>query len=114
MNVWESAFVIFLLSLTVLVYLAIPVMLKLRESLKKANKTMDILNKDLPDIMDNLSDISKRVNKASSKLETTVEDIAELEQLISKEIKQPLQNIAQSVATLIQLANKIFVRKSKK
>ncbi len=114
MNVWESAFVIFLLSLTVLVYLTVPVLLKLRETLKKTNKTLDILNKDLPDIMDNLSDISERVNKASSKIETTVEDIAELEQLISKEIKQPLQNIAQSVATLLHLANKVFVRKSKK
>ena len=114
MNVWEGAFVIFLLSLTVLVYLTIPVMLKLRESLKKANKTMDILNKDLPGIMDNLSEISGRVNKASSKLESTVEDIAELEQLISKEIKQPLQNIAQSIGMLLHLANKLFDRKSKK
>ena len=114
MNVWETALVFLLLSSTVLVILAIPVVFKLRESLKKGNKTLDILNKDLPDIMDNLTEISKRVNSASSKIETTVEDIAELEQLISKEIKQPLQNIAQSIATLLHLANKLFDRKSKK
>jgi hypothetical protein len=37
-----------------------------------------------------------------------------LEHLLSKEIKQPLQNIAQTIATILQLFNKVFHRKSSK
>ena len=40
-----------IISFTVLIYLAIPVVLNLRNTLKQANRTLDILNKDLPDVM---------------------------------------------------------------
>jgi len=112
--VWETALAFFLLSLTVFIYLAVPVLFNLKSTLKKASRTLDILNKDLPDILDNVSEIGETVNGATKKIESTVEDLAELEQLVSKEIKQPLQNVAQSIASLLSLANKIFDRRSKK
>ncbi len=111
--VWEVAFVIFLLSLTVLVYLLIPVVIRFRETLGKVNKTLDVLNDDLPEIVKNVNTISERVNTMMKTAEETVEDIAHLEHTISKEIKEPLQNVAQIVATLIQLINRMFLRSKK-
>jgi len=110
---WEIAFVVFLISLTVLVYLTIPVVLRLKDTLKKANHTLDVLNKELPEIMENIADISDTLTSVTQKVESTVDDIVQLEQLVSKEIKQPLQNIANSIGMLLQLANKLFEKKKK-
>ena len=108
---WEIALVIFLLSLTVLIYLTIPVLLRLRETLKNLNRTLEIVNSDLPVVMDNVQEISGTVNSISKKVEKTVEDIVELEQLFSKEIKEPLQNIASSIGMLLSIVNKLFDKK---
>ena len=108
---WEIAFVVFLLSLTVLVYLTIPVVLRLKDTLKKTNKTLDLLNEDLPEILDNMAEISGTLSDVSKKVESTVDDVVALEQLVSKEIKEPLQNIANTIGMLLQIANKLFDRK---
>jgi len=113
-GLWEFAFVVFLVSLMFLVFLTIPSVLELRKTLRRVNKTLSILNEDLPGILKNVRDISDNVSSASTKLDTTVKNVVELEQLVSKEIKQPLQNIAQTIATVLQLLNKIFHRKSSK
>ncbi len=112
--VWEIALVIFLLSFTVLIYLTIPVVLQFKSMLRKAGRTLDVLNDDLPDILKNLNELSETANETSQKVKSAVTDITELEKLLSDEIKKPLQNIAQSVATLLQLLNKLFLRKSPK
>ncbi|HHJ52109.1 MAG TPA: DUF948 domain-containing protein [Caldithrix abyssi] len=111
---WEVAFVVFLISLTVLVFLTIPVVMRLKDTLKKVNHTLDVLNKDLPEIMDNIADISDTLTGVTEKIESTVNDVAQLEQLVSKEIKQPLQNIANSIGLFLQLANRLFERKKSK
>lgn len=108
---WEIAFVVFLLSLTVLVYLTIPVVLRLKDTLKKTNTALDLLNEDLPEILDNVAEISGTLTTVSKKVETTIDDVAELEHLVSKEIKEPLQNIATTIGMLLQIANKLFDRK---
>jgi uncharacterized protein YoxC len=108
--VWEIAFVIFLLSLTVLTYLLIPVVLRFRDTLGRVNKTLDAVNEDLPEILKNVKDISQRVDGIVDTAEKTVQDVSQLEYTISKEIKEPLQNIAQVVGTLIQIMNKVFYR----
>ncbi len=108
--VWEIAFVIFLLSLTVLTYLLIPVVLRFRDTLGRVNKTLDAVNEDLPEILKNVKDISQRVDGIVDTADKTVQDVSQLEYTISKEIKEPLQNIAQVVGTLIQIMNKVFYR----
>lgn len=113
-GLWEFAFVVFLVSLMFLVFLTIPSVLELRKTLRRVNKTLAILNQDLPDILKNVKDISVIVNSASAKLDTSVKNVVELEQLVSKEIRQPLQNIAQTIATVLQLLNRIFHRKTSK
>ncbi|RLD13161.1 hypothetical protein DRI50_07725, partial [candidate division KSB1 bacterium] len=55
-------------------------------------------------------DISQRVDGIVDTAEKTVQDVSQLENTISKEIKEPLQNIAQVVGTLIQIMNKVFYR----
>lgn len=110
---WEIALVILLLSLVVLIYLTIPVVLKLRETLKNLNRTLEIVNSDLPDVLENVNEITGSVSTISKKVENTVDDIVELEQLFSKEIKEPLQNIANSIGMLLQLVNKLFDKKKK-
>ena len=72
------------------------------------------LNEDLPDILKNVKDVSETVNSATDKLDTAVKNVVEIEQLVSKEIRQPLQNIAQTIATILQIINKIFHWKSSK
>jgi|GEM_PF-1378005 uncharacterized protein YoxC len=108
--VWEVAFVIFLLSLTVLVYLLIPVVIRFRDTLGKVNKTLDAVNKDLPEILEHVRTVSERVDGIVDTAQKTVEDVAQLEYTITKEIKEPLQNIAQVIGTLIQLFNRVFYR----
>ena len=110
---WEIALIIFFLSLTVLVYLLIPVVFKFKETLKQINNTLGIVNKNLPDLMNNVQDISETLTVVSKKVEATVDDVVELEQLFSKEIKQPLQNIANSIGMLLQILNKVFDKKKK-
>lgn len=112
--VWETVLIFVSLMFLVLITLAIPILLRLKDTLRKANTTMDILNKDLPDVLSNLNEITGTLNNTTKKIETTIDDVVEIERMVSKEIKQPLQNIASSIATLLQLANKIFDRRSKK
>lgn len=113
-GVWEVAFVIFLLSLTVLVYLLIPVVLRLKDTLGRLNKTLVILNDDLPEILKNIESITERLDKVMKTTEDAVEDIAKIEHTITKEIKQPLMNIAQIIGTAIQLINRLLGWQKKK
>jgi ABC-type transporter Mla subunit MlaD len=71
------------------------------------------VNNDLPDIMTNVNEICDSLNNTVQKVESTVDDVVELEQIITNEIKEPLKNIAQAIAMLLQLANKLFDRKAK-
>ena len=80
---WEFAFVFFLVALTVLVFLTIPSVLELRTTLKRINKTLGILNEDLPDILKNVKDVSETVNSATDKLDAAVKNVVEIEQLVS-------------------------------
>jgi len=113
-GVWEFAFVFFLVALTILVFLCIPALLEFRTTLRRFNKSLQIVNQDLPEILQNVRQITDTVNNASKKLDTSVKNVVELEQMISNEIKQPLQNIAQTIAMLLQVFNKIFRRKASK
>lgn len=112
--VWEIALVILLLSLTVFVFLLIPTIIQFRQSLKKINETLDIVNNDLPEVMSGVSDITKSLSAASGKIETAVNDLSEIEELVVKEIKVPLQHIAQAISVLLQLADRLFTRKGKR
>lgn len=114
MAAWEVALVVLLLSLVVLVYTAIPALLRLRTTLKHVNRTLDVVNHDLPQVMQNVEEISSTVNSISKKVEHTVEDVVELEQLFSREIKEPLQNIANSIGMLLSIVNKLFDKKKSK
>lgn len=113
-GVWEIAFVIFLLSLTVLVYLLIPVALRFRDTLGRLNRTLIVLNDDLPEILKNVQSITERLDKVMKTAEGAVEDIAQIEQTVTKEIKEPLINIAQIIGTVIQLINRLLVWPKKK
>lgn len=113
-GVWEVAFIIFLLSLTVLVYLLIPVVLRFRDTLGRLNKTLVILNDDLPEILKNIESITERLDKVMKTAEDAVEDIVKIEHTITKEIKEPLINIANIIGTVIQLLNRLLTWPKKK
>ena len=72
------------------------------------------MNEDLPDILKNVKDVSETVNSATDKLDAAVKNVVEIEQMVSKEIRQPLQNIAQTIATILQIINKVFHWKTSK
>jgi methyl-accepting chemotaxis protein len=113
-NLWEAVLVFLLISLIVLVFQIIFFIYRARDAIARVNDTMRTLNKNLPEVMENVNKITNSAAKASSKVETTVADIVEMEQIVSKEIKDPLKNIASAIANIIQLANRVFFRKSSK
>jgi len=113
-SLWEAVLVFLMISVIVLIFQVVFLVYRAREAIAKFNDTMESVNKNLPEVMENVATITKSAATTSSKLETAVEDIAEIEQIVSKEIKDPIKNIAQAVGTVINLANRIFFRKSSK
>ena len=101
-SLWEAVLVFLLISLIVLVSQIIFFIYRARDAISKVNKTMETVNKNLPEVMENIAKI------------TSSAYIVEIEQIVCKEIKDPLKNIASAVATVMQLANRIFFRKSSK
>ncbi|MBN2424601.1 MAG: DUF948 domain-containing protein [Calditrichaceae bacterium] len=111
MATWETILVMFLIAMIVLVVLAIPMILRLRDVLNRLNDTLVIVNHDLPEILENARELTKRANSSTKKIEETIDDIVHLEQMVSKEIKEPIQNVAQSLGTVLQIFNKLFYRR---
>ena len=109
--VWEIALVIFLLLLSVLVLLVIPVVLQLSQTLKKVNQSLEAVNKDLPAIVTNVHEVTDTVNLASKKLKDAIYDLAELEHSFSREVKEPLNNIAKGIGMVLNLINKLFPKR---
>ena len=114
--VWEIALVIFLLVLTVLVILLIPVLLNLRKTLIKISTLTENLNKELPDILADISEITYQASLASGKINNAVGDIAEMEKKISSEIKEPLLQVVGTLGGFLkafQIFATYFLRKKK-
>ena len=95
--VWEIALTILLLILTVLVILLIPTVVQLYRTLKKFNKSLDEINHDLPQIMENLEEITDHASRASRRIDHAVDDVADIQQKISDELKEPALD---TIATL--------------
>ena len=112
--VWPIVLTLFFLGLTILIILLIPVILQLRESLSKFNQTMDTLNKDLPTVMTNVSDVSKTLNLASVKIEGAVDNLSDLEKTINQQIRVPLKTIASIIATLLKILTAMMGRRKAK
>jgi len=104
---WPIVLTLFFLGLTVLIILLIPVILQLKDSLGRFNQTLDIVNKDLPTVMSNMSDVSKTVNLASVKIESAVDNFSDLEKTINQQIRVPLKTIASIIATLLKIMTTI-------
>jgi uncharacterized protein YoxC len=86
---WENALVILLLVLTVLVILLIPTVVQFYRALKKLNSTIDDVNRDLPQIMENLEEITSYTTRATRKINHAVDDVVDVQQKISDELKEP-------------------------
>ena len=95
--VWEIALVILLLVLTVLTILLIPTVVQFFRTLKKFNKTLDEINRDLPQIMANLEEITDHASRTTRRIDHAVDDVVEIQQKISDEIREPALD---TIATL--------------
>lgn len=95
--VWEIALVIALLVLTVLIILLIPTVVQFLRTLQKFNKTLDELNRDLPQIMEHLEEITNHTARATRRINHAVDDVLEIQQKISDELKEPALDM---IATL--------------
>jgi len=100
--VWEIALVILLLVLTVLVILLIPTVLSLLKTLAKISTLTDNINRDLPHILQNIDKLTDQASKASERISGAVGDIVEIEQKISNEIKQPVIEVAATLAGILK------------
>ena len=112
--IWPIVLTLFFLGLTVLIILIVPVLLQFKDTITKLNQTLDIVNNDLPTIMDNVNDVTKNINIASNKVEGTVERFSELETIITQQIKVPIKTIASIVATLLKLVTAMVTRRKSK
>jgi ABC-type transporter Mla subunit MlaD len=111
--IWPIVLILFFLGLTVLIILLIPVILQVKESLSRLNQALDILNKDLPTVMTNVSDVSKTLNIASVKIEGAVDSFSDLERTINQQIRVPLKTIASIIATLLKILTAMMGRRKK-
>lgn len=111
--IWEIVLTLFFLALIVLVVMLVPVVMQLRQSLTKFNQAMDTLNKDLPEVMSNVNDISKSLTVTSTKIENAADNFAEIERLITEQIKVPLRTIAQIIASLLKLVTTLAGRRKR-
>jgi predicted PurR-regulated permease PerM len=102
MVLWEYALVIFLLVLTVLVILLIPVVLNLIKTLSRASALIENVNKDLPDILADISEITYQSSRASQRIHDAVDDIASIERKVTHEIKDPLIHAAASIGGFLR------------
>jgi predicted PurR-regulated permease PerM len=100
--VWEIALAFFLLICSILILYLIPTVFEFRKTLAKITDVAETLQKDLPAILQNLNSLSSHVSTAGEQLKGAVGDIVEIEQKISKEIKEP---VFEAVATLAGLLN---------
>jgi predicted PurR-regulated permease PerM len=98
---WEIALIIFLV-ITVFIVLLLPLVLELRTTLKKISSLVDNLNKDLPEILHNIKNVSEHTTLASERLHAAVGDIVEFEQKISKQIKEPVLEATTTIAAIIR------------
>ena len=95
--VWEIALVILLLVLTVLAILLIPTVVQFYRTLQKLNKSLDEINRDLPQIMENLEGITDHASRATRRIDHAVDDVVDIQQRISDELKEPALD---TIATL--------------
>jgi len=113
---WEVALVVLLLVLTVLVILLIPTVVSLYRTLGKLSKTLDEVNRELPEILRNIGNITDQTSQASRALTGVVDNIAEFEQKVSNEIKEPALEVVATLGGLIsglQTFITYFIRKRK-
>lgn len=77
------------------------------------DQALDTLNKDLPQVMTNFSEVSKTLSLATVKIESAVDNFSELERIVTNQIKMPLKTIAQIIATMLKLLTTLVSRKRK-
>jgi predicted PurR-regulated permease PerM len=111
--IWEIVLTLFFVALIVLVILLIPIVLQFRESLSKLNQTLDTVNKDLPQMMNNFTEVSKSLSVATVKIENAVDGFSELEKIVTEQIKVPLKTIANIISTLLKLLTTLVGRKKR-
>jgi len=111
--IWLITLILFFFSLTILVILLIPIVIQFRGTLTKLDQALDVLNKDLPQVMTNFSDVSKSLSLATVKIETAVDNFSELERIVTNQIKVPLKTIAQIIATMLRLLTTLVSRKKR-
>lgn len=111
--IWEIVLTVFFGVLIVLAGFLIPVVLQFRESLTKLNQALDTINKDLPIMMNNFTEVSKSLTVATVKIENAVDGFSELEKIITEQIKIPLKTIANIIATLLKLLTALVGRRKK-
>ncbi len=110
---WEYTLALFFIALTILVGFLIPVILQFKDSLSKINQTLDTVNRDLPNMMNNFAEVSKSLTQATVKIESAVDSFSELEKMITEQIKVPLKTIASIISTLLKLLTTLVGRKKR-
>lgn len=111
--IWEIVLTLFFVALIVLIILLIPIVLQFRDSLSKLNQTLDTVNKDLPQMMNNFTEVSKSLSVATVKIEKAVDGFSELEKIVTEQIKVPLKTIANIISTLLKLLTTLVGRKKR-
>jgi uncharacterized protein YoxC len=113
---WEHALVILILVLTVLVILLIPTVVQFLRTLKKLSNTLDEINAELPQILENLEEITSYTTRATRKINHAVDDVVDVQQKISDELKEPALDAIATLAGVfrgVQTFVTYFVKKKK-
>ncbi len=112
--VWEIALVIFLLVLSMLTLLLIPTVLQVRSTLSKISNLVEGINKNLPNILNDVNQITNQIARTGTQIQNAVDDIVDIERRISHGIKRPAVEIASSLGALIKTLQTILSLFSRK
>jgi ABC-type transporter Mla subunit MlaD len=106
--VWEIALVIFLLVLSMFTLLLIPTILQLRTTLSKVSDLIAGINKNLPDILNDVNQVTSQIARAGAQIQNAVDDMVDIERRISHGLKRPAAEVASSIGALIKMIQTIL------
>jgi ABC-type transporter Mla subunit MlaD len=92
----------------------IPMVLQLRTTLSRISSLVEGINKNLPNILNDVNQITNQVARAGTQIQNAVDDIVDIERRISNQLKRPVVEMASSLGALLKIIQTILALFSKK
>lgn len=113
---WEISLLVIAIAFFLLILFAIPTIVQIRRTVKKAEETTKILNQNLPGILTNLDEITTNLTQTTQtvyeqvdslksvvdKFSLIADDVVDFERSIRAEIEAPIRETVNTVSAVIK------------